>query len=403
MNAQVRSVGARLHGVRGLAAPIAAITVFGMAMSMSYPLLSLLLERMEVSGAAIGFSSMAAAVMTVVAAPLLPRILARTGLAPLLIAAAATLGVIMLLYPLIPDYWAWIALRLVYGFAATCLFFGSEYWIVAASPPGRRGRIVAIYTVSLSVTWMTGPLIVGAVGIEGFLPFAIGSAILFAGVIPLFWGGDAAPRADPETPPSLAAPFRFFVSDPAVIWGVVCFGFVEYGAVALLAVWGVRTGFTEAESAIVLASFAAGSVLFQFPVGWAADRFDRRWLLAFTAALTVLPPILLTLASGNLVAVIACVMLWGGMAVGLYSLALTELGSRYTGSTLSEGNAAVVLAYGIGALTGPPILGFAMDLIPPDGILWFAAGGAAIYLCLVLYRIRVSARPALPPGAGRAP
>jgi len=40
------SVGARLHGVRGLAAPIAAITVFGMAMSMSYPLLSLLLEAL---------------------------------------------------------------------------------------------------------------------------------------------------------------------------------------------------------------------------------------------------------------------------------------------------------------------------------------------------------------------
>jgi len=48
--------------LRAQIAPIAAITLFGISLSMSYPLFGLLLERMGASGAMIGLNSMAAAI-----------------------------------------------------------------------------------------------------------------------------------------------------------------------------------------------------------------------------------------------------------------------------------------------------------------------------------------------------
>ena len=383
----MRGLAARLAGLRGQIAPIAAISVFGLAISMSYPLIGLLLERMGASGAAIGLNTTAAAVMMVVSAPILPRIMAAVGIGPLLIGAGLALAAIMLAYPIMPDFWWWTFLRLIYGFAATAVFFGSEYWIVAASPAGMRGRIVAAYTMSLSVTFMACPLIIGAVGVEGLLPFALGAAILLAGLVPIVWGLRAAPPRPREAPPHPLSTVRFFVTDPGILWGVVLYGLIEYGAVALLPVWAVRSGHTEGEAAIVMASFAAGSVLFQPAVGWAADRCDRRLLLLVAAVVSLLAPLAMAALSANLAGVILCGLAWGGMAVALYGVALTELGARYTGQKLSEGNAAVVLAYGLGALGAPIGLGLAMDLVPPDGMLLAAAAGALAYGALISVRI----------------
>ncbi|HSF94865.1 MAG TPA: hypothetical protein VLA52_07545, partial [Thermohalobaculum sp.] len=74
--------------------------------------------------------------------------------------------------------------------------------------------------------------------------------------------------------------------------------------------------------------------------------------------------------------------------VGLYSVTLTEMGARYRGGALAVANAAIVLSYGIGSLVAPSGFGFAMDAIPPDGLLLGAAALALAYLALALLRIR---------------
>jgi hypothetical protein len=48
---------------------------------------------------------------------------------------------------------------------------------------------------------------------------------------------------------------------------------------------------------------------------------------------------------------------WGGLAAGLYTVALAELGARYSGATLVSATAAIVTAYGVGALVGPLFVG----------------------------------------------
>jgi len=379
---------------RGRIAPIAAISVFGLSISMSYPLLNLLLERMGASGFAIGVNTVASALSMVVFAPVLPRIMARIGIGTLMIGSGLGMAALFLIFPLVPDYHVWLGLRLVYGFFATSVFFASEFWIVTTAPDDRRGRVIAVYAISLSLAFMAGPLLIGLTGVEGMLPFALGAAILVAGLVPVIWGLGALPPQGPEAPPTPAATLRFFVSDPVVVWGVVLFGTIEFGTIALLPVWAVRSGFAESEAVIVAASFAAGSILLAHALGWAGDRFERRRLIGLVAIACVAAPLAMIAGAGGLGPVVGAGLVWGGLAVGLYTLALTELGARYSGQRLAEANAAVILGYGIGALLAPVALGLAMDRVPPDGLLWLSALLALAYAVLVGLRIRARARPA---------
>ena len=48
-------------------------------------------------------------------------------------------------------------------------------------------------------------------------------------------------------------------------------------------------------------------------------------------------------------------------------------GDRFRGGELVSVNAAMIMAYGLGALVGPPLGGSAMDLDDPQGLLWLFA------------------------------
>lgn len=384
--------------LRAQIAPIAAITLFGLSMSMSFPLFGLLLERAGTSGTLIGINTAAAAITMVTGAPLMPALLRRIGIGRLLIWAALLLAAMMLAMPLGDGFWYWTLLRLAFGYAGTALFFGSEYWIVAAAPELSRGRIIAIYALSVSASMALGPVILSLTGLEGMLPFAVAAAVVVAGIVPMVLGLGSAPAIDDEAPPTVVQVLRVFRTDPSAIFAVVLFGTIEFGAMALIAVWGVRSQLSEADAALLLTGFAVGAMALQIPLGWAADRFDRRKVLAVIAAGSALSPLGIAASGGAFWAVTFFAACWGAISVGLYTVALTEIGARYRGAALAVGNAAIVLGYGFGALVAPGLYGFAMDAVPPDGLLYAASALAFGYLALVLARLaraRAQARAAV--------
>lgn len=368
-------------------APIIAMATMSISLSLTIPLFALLLEREGVSGTMIGLNHSISAIAMVVSAPLLPRVLSRVGVVPLMVWSSLALAVGMLLIPLFSDPLWWALLRPIFGFAGTALFFASEFWIVGQAPDRIRGRIVGVYVLILSISYMIGPILLNLLGLDGLAIFAVPAAIFALSAVPLVLGRRFAPDGRAETPPRPFALLRFFRTDPMIIWGVVLFGVIEFGSMGLISVWGLRTGFTQDVAVSLVFWMACGSMIFQLPVGWAADRFDRRKLLAGAGLVAMAAPLIVILFASEITPVAAGVFLMGGMAVAFYSLALVELGARYRGPALAEGNAAVVLAYGLGALISPSAFGTAMDLIPPDGLLWLASAAACAYCALSVARI----------------
>ena len=368
-------------------APVVAMATMSISLSLTIPLFALLLEREGVSGTMIGLNHTFSAAAMVISAPFLPRVLARVGVVPLMVWSTIALALGMVLIPLFSEPLWWAMLRPVFGFAGTALFFASEYWIVGQAPDRIRGRIIGFYVLILSISYMIGPLLLNVLGIEGYAIYLVPAGIFALAAVPLLLGRKFAPDGRTETTPKPFALLRFFRTDPMIIWGVVLFGVVEFGCMGLISVWGLRSGYPQEIAVSLVFWIACGSMIFQLPVGWAADRFDRRRLLGLAGAVAAASPFLLILYSTDIRLVVTGVFLMGGMAVAFYSLALVELGARYRGPQLAEGNAAVVLAYGIGALLSPSAFGAAMDVIPPDGLLWLASAAACAYCALAVVRM----------------
>jgi len=349
------------------APPVATMAVVSVTLSISMPLFALLLERIGASGTEIGVNQTIAAASMVVCAPLLPMVLARVGLTRLMLWSLAVLAVSMIAIPVWTSQWWWAALRVGWGVSGTALFFASEFWLVSVTPAATRGRIIGIYVLILSASYMLGPLLLNLLGIDSWLTYLVPTLIIAVAAVPVIAGRHLAPPSRTGETPAPLALFKFFRTDPMVIWGIVLFGIVEFGAMGLITVWGIRAGHDQATAVEFVFWLAFGSMVFQLPVGWAADRFDRRRLLVLAGAVSVVMPLAIIACAASAALVAVFVTIWGGMAVACYSLALTELGARYSGPVLAEANAAVVLAYGLGALLTPTAFGAAMDLVPPDG------------------------------------
>jgi MFS family permease len=370
------------------AAPIAAVATVSVSLSLGVPLYALLLERIGASGTVIGLNSTAASAAMVLSAPFLPLAMARVGLVPLVLGAVAMLALAVVAIPLWQSAWWWALLRFAWGIAATIMFFSSEFWLVAIAPDRLRGRLIAIYSMTLAGAYMLGPLILNLTGPDSWLTYAMPTAIVLGAALPIWMARRRAPTPRGEAPARLTAPLRFFRSDPLILWGVVLFGMIEFGGMSLVTNWGLRSGFAETAAVALVFWLALGSLAFQVPIGWAADRFERRRLLALAGACSAAAPLAMVWLSPGYAPVAAAAVVWGGTAVALYTLALTELGARYRGAALAGGNAAVILAYGIGALLSPVAFGAAMEAIPPDGLLLLAAGAALAYVALAVWRIR---------------
>jgi predicted MFS family arabinose efflux permease len=85
---------------------------------------------------------------------------------------------------------------------------------------------------------------------------------------------------------------------------------------------------------------------------------------------------------------ILVVFVTGGMVGALYTVGLSHLGARYSGSDLASANAAFVMLYSLGMLAGAPVIGMAFDAIDPHGFAYAVGAMCSLYCLLIAWRMR---------------
>ncbi|HEY1637337.1 MAG TPA: MFS transporter [Rhizomicrobium sp.] len=171
------------------------------------------------------------------------------------------------------------------------------------------------------------------------------------------------------------------------------FGAIDAGMAGLIPVYAVRSGYSEAHAALCVSAIALGSIVFTYPLGALADRYDPRTLLAWCAASGIAGAILAPFAVGNPPLFYLLLLLWGGVILGIYTIGLTILGERFQGDTLASANAGFILLYCLGLLIGPTGEGAALDLWNPHGLMVVLGAISAAYTAFLVFR-----RPPAPAG-----
>jgi MFS family permease len=350
---------------RGLIAVIVSVTSIGLSMGLTMPLIALVLERDGVTNTVIGLNTAMGALAMLVMAPLLPRLMAAIGTLGALYLGIALAALTILLLPLLHNLPAWFALRFVLGVGIAIHWVASETWINMAADERYRGRVVAIYVTLLAAGFAGGPLLIGVTGIDGFLPFGAGAALIALAAVPLlFTRGDAPPVRRPGRIGLVHSMRRA----PALMAAVALAGFAHIGVFALLPVYAVRLDLGRDMAVTMLSVFMAGSVVLQFPLGWLADRFHRGRVLAGAAAVGFGGALALPALLDAGPVLWAVLFLWGGIVIGIYTIGMAILGQSFRPAALAAASAAFVMLYETGSMVGPVIAGGAMDAIGPSGL-----------------------------------
>lgn len=368
----------------GIIAAIACLTVVGIGLAAVMPLLALSMDRMGVRSGLIGFNSAMPALAGILVTPLIPRLLKSFGTRNLLLVSIITSSVCMIAYYVLPNIWIWFPIRLLNGATLTIIFVVSETWINQLAPDHMRGRLMAIYATILSIGFATGPFVLMLVGSEGLLPYAIIAGLLISACVPVLAAGHFVEEGDHGSGKGFSS--FLFVAPTATI-AALAFGMLEAGSMNLLPLYSLRVGMSEAGAAATLSIFALGNVLCQMPIGYAADRIDRRLLLGLCAGFGGILILMMPLFAGGTF-FLPVIFLIGGTVTGLYTLGLTLLGERFRGIDLGAANAAFVMMYSFGALIGPAMGGGAMQIYGPHGLPTFLGGVTVAYALFALWRWR---------------
>ncbi len=356
-----------------IAAAIATVTIAGIGLSLSATLISVRLAQLGFSARAIGFHTAGSGLLGVATAPYVPWLARKIGVRRLLIAALLLGAACLAALALTHGYWPWLAVRSLYGIALTIMFILGEFWISAVVWPHRRGLVMGIYATAIAAGFAAGPFLLAAIGPSGAAPFLVAALLSLVATLPIGLADVDAPALRQTEP----LPFLAIMRDaPAATTAALLYGAIEATAFGLFPVFALRQGWGADAAAIASAIFALGNALLQIPTGLAADNFGRARLLILIGGLGTLGALILPLAAHfAYAAYVVLLFAWSGIVGGLYAVGLTSLASRYSGAALARANAAYILLYSAGALIGPPLFGFGLDLAP---------AGLFIALALVL-------------------
>lgn len=373
-----------------LFAAIAAITVFGFALGLMFPLLSLVMEKNGVSPKVIGYNTAMQPLGILLAGFVVPHMTRRWGTKPVAIAAAFLTASTIITYPFMPIFWGWFAMRLIQGFAVAILFSVSEAWVVEAASGPARSRIMAVYTGVLSLSFGLGPALISLTGIDTALPFFIGAAVLLAGTLPMFFYRQTGAFARDSESTSLSI-LGFARMAPILIAAVGMFAIIDAANLGLLPVYGVKKGLSQETAALMLTAFIAGNIVLQFPIGWIADHWSKRGMMSACAIVTAIGSILVPWAFESWM-IWPVLVVTGAASAGIYTLALAELGERFSGHELVAGTAAFSTMWGGAALLGALLGGWAIERFGPDGLPYAIAAVFLGFILMIAARALFNAR-----------
>src|SRR5690606_934883 len=156
-----------------------------------------------------------------------------------------------------------------------------------------------------------------------------------------------------------------------------------------------EVGLSADRIALFLAAFVIGGAVVQLPVGWLADRFDRRHVLIGTSVAAAATCALTVAVSGlGTVAVFAAAAAFGAATLPVYSISTAHAHDFAESSERVELSAALMFLYAVGAIASPLLASALIEAYGPSAMFAFIALAHVALVAFGLVRMRARPAPA---------
>lgn len=319
-----------------------------------------------------------------------PRLMGEVGHARAFAAltAAGTIGILS--HTLVAHPWAWMVMRVAVGVSVAGCYTIIEAWLQAKVTNATRGRAMGVYRVVDIIGNLGAQLLIGVLEPAAYLSYNLLALICCAALFPLVLTRVEAPEtgAAPRLRPGLAWAMSPLASLGVVVSGVTGAAFRMVGPL-----YGLAVGLAADRIALFLAAYVLGGALAQYPVGWLADRFDRRVVLIWLSVASTLACALTVVgAQGGVVAIFLAAGFFGFTTFPIYSVSAAHAHDFAEQTQRVELSASLMFLYAVGAIASPVIAAALIGTFGPPGMFGFIA---LSHILLVLFGlVRMRARPA---------
>ncbi|KPY09386.1 Major facilitator family transporter [Pseudomonas coronafaciens pv. oryzae] len=375
-----------------LAALILGVSVVGLSIGSTVPVVALRLYQAGASNVHIGIMSALPAAGMMLSAFIVERLckhLSRRHIY-LYCFSLSTLSIAAL--EVLPSSLAILAVaRLTMGLAAGTIIILGESWVNEIAMDSYRGRIVAIYTTCFTVFQLLGPAMVSVFGTAGAQVNGVVIAGHFVALAVIWFILPSHMTGPGDSKDKTFSVLGFIQVAPALCMGIIFFSFFDSVILSLFPVYAADHGYTIKLAALMVTVILLGDAMFQFPLGWLSDKVSRPAVYLGCGVLSLVIGMSMSWLMNYPLLIWPCLAVLGAVAGGVYTLAIILIGEKFTGRDLITANASAGLLWGVGSLLGPLVSGVVMTG-NANGLPLTLSAAALLFVFFALQLLRKTAR-----------
>ncbi|MEO0916611.1 MAG: MFS transporter [Pseudomonadota bacterium] len=298
--------------------------------------------------------------------------------------AVGTIGILG--HMMVIDPVAWMIMRVMTGLCIAGSYTVVESWLQAKVTNENRGRAMGTYRVIDISAALCAQLMISVLEPAHYISYNILALICCAALLPLVLTRVQQPVTPnaPRLRPALA-----WQRSPLAAAGVVSAGLTSAAFRMVGPIYGIEIGLSTDDIALFLAAFVLGGVLAQWPAGWAADRYDRRWVLVALSALAVLScGVTIAISQMGTAAAFGAAVFFGIATFPIYSVSAAHAHDFASDEERVELSAALMFLFALGAIASPWAVSTLIDLYGPSAMFAFVSVAHLLLIAFSLIRMR---------------
>ncbi len=290
------------------------------------------------------------------------------------------------------DPWFWAFCRIGSGICVAGCYTVIEAWLQAKVTNETRGRAMGSYRIADMGASFAAQFIIGALAnLETYIAYNILTILCCASLLPL-----ALTRVpQPDTPSATRLrPKLAWACSPLAVAAVIVAALTSASFRMVGPIYGQEVGLSANQIGAFLAAFVAGGALAQYPMGWLADKYDRRWVMIWLSVAAIISCAVTVWASDNgRTSIMLAAFLFGLTTFPIYSVATAHAHDFATSDQRVELSAALMFFYAIGAIAAPYTTSALIGVYGPAALFYFISGGHVLLVVFGLSRMRVRKAP----------
>lgn len=370
-----------INMIRSLIAPFTSLALMMMASGLFNTFVSVRLEIEGFKTEEIGIVISSLYLGFLLGSIWTDRLISKMGHIPSFIFFGVAIAILVLLQIFWIDPWYWSILRLFGGYCMAGIFIVMESWLLLQSGNEARGTVFAFYLIIAYGGLSLGQFLIDLSPPEGMWPFFITSGLLLISIIPIAMGKVSAPKIKEAKRLSV---FKLFKISPLGLIGTIFSGILLAGIYGLVPVYAKEVGMSISDIGTFMAVLIFGGLCLQWPLGYWADKTNRKRVLMVAAFFTALLSVAIAFLDHSIPLSLLFLLTWafGGFAFTLYPLSIGHACEHLKDEQIVAATGGFVLSYGFGAIVGPLLAPIAMELLGDAGLFYFFATTSGI-ICLL--------------------